>query len=34
MTPDPNRYIGTELELFSVATHWKSYWASSIARWG
>jgi len=33
MTNDPSRYVGTELELFAQATHWKAYFSRSIARW-
>jgi SAM-dependent methyltransferase len=28
---DQISYIGTELDLFSAATHWKSYWTRMIA---
>jgi protein-L-isoaspartate O-methyltransferase len=31
VTVDAAHYIGNELELFAAATHWKSYFARSIA---
>jgi protein-L-isoaspartate O-methyltransferase len=30
MMEDPNRYVGTELELFERAVNWKSYWTSKV----
>jgi 4-amino-4-deoxy-L-arabinose transferase-like glycosyltransferase len=33
MTNDAGHYVGTELELFARALHWKSYWSRSIGRW-
>lgn len=33
MSTDAAHYIGTELELFSVATRWKAYWAKSVTPW-
>lgn len=26
-------YVGSELELFSGARHWKSYWSAHLSRW-